>query len=103
MYNHENSKNERLVSEAQAKDKIISDHVEAQEPTTPKFVSGVVTDCGRLNVREQPSLTADIVCEIPKFTRVVVDEALSTDDFYKVSIAPGVGGFCLKKYIELEL
>ena len=30
--------------------------------TLPKTVSGVVVDCAKLNVREEPSIDADVVC-----------------------------------------
>lgn len=63
---------------------------------------GVVTGCGKLNVRKGPSSAALIVCEIERQTEVMIDESESTEDFYKVCLASGVDGFCMKKFIEVQ-
>ena len=63
---------------------------------------GVVTGCEKLNVRKGPSSTALIVCEIERQTEVMIDESESTEDFYKVCLASGVDGFCMKKFIEVQ-
>ena len=66
------------------------------------FASGVVTECVRLNIRETPSADGDVVAVIDLLTEVVVDLEGSTDEFYKISTATGVKGFCMKKYIALR-
>ena len=66
------------------------------------FVSGVVTECVKLNIRETPSADGDVVAIINLLTDVVVDLEDSTDEFYKISTATGVKGFCMKKYIALR-
>lgn len=65
-------------------------------------VPGVVTDCLRLNVRDEASEDAEIVTIIDALSEVMVDIANSTDKFYKVCTAAGVEGFCMKKYIALR-
>lgn len=65
-------------------------------------VVGVVVDCKKLNVREEADVLAGIVCEIAVDTKVEIDEAGSTDEFYKVALATGVEGFCMKKYISVR-
>lgn len=62
---------------------------------------GVVTDCIKLNVRVEPSSTADVVCEITVATKLVVYENESTDEFYKICTYSGVEGYCMKKYITI--
>lgn len=66
------------------------------------FASGVVTECVRLNVRKTPALDGEVVSTINCLTDVVVDLEDSTDEFYKISTAAGVEGFCMKKYIDLR-
>lgn len=66
------------------------------------FASGVVTECVRLNVRKTPSADGEIVSIIDCLTSVTVDLESSTDEFYKISAANGIEGFCMKKYIALR-
>ena len=63
-------------------------------------VVGVVADCKKLNVRKAPNPNASVVCEIAVGTEVEIDEANSTGEFYKVVLASGMEGFCMKKYIS---
>ena len=61
---------------------------------------GVVTECVKLNVRDEPDVNADILCTILLGSEVAIDEEESTDDFYKVCTETGVEGFCMKQYIN---
>lgn len=63
---------------------------------------GIVTDCSRLNVRAEPSGTAEIITTIPILTEVSIDINASTDDFYKISTGTGIEGFCMRKYIAVQ-
>lgn len=65
------------------------------------FAVGVVTDCLKLNVREEPSADAEVLAIIDALSEVKVDMDASTKDFYKVTAA-GVEGFCMRKYIALK-
>lgn len=67
-----------------------------------KTTTGVVTECVRLNIRKTPAPDGEIVAVVDLLTDVVVDLENSTDDFYKISTATGVDGFCMKKYIALR-
>ena len=66
-----------------------------------KLKSGIVTDCVRLNVRKNPDLNAEILCEVNCQTDLMIDEKESTDTFYKVYTAAGIEGFCMKDFITL--
>lgn len=81
--------------------KPVSKTSEALEPgdNLPLPKAGRVFNCARLNVRVAPKSGATIVCEIPCNTEVEINEAESTDDFYKIYTASGVEGFCMKSYI----
>ena len=62
---------------------------------------GIVTNCLRLNIRNEPNQNAKILCEVTAMADLVIDEAESTDDFYKVSTSVGIKGFCMKKYVTV--
>lgn len=63
--------------------------------------TGVVVDCLKLNVREAPDPQAEIVCVIDASTNLMIDEAESTEEFYKVCTESGAEGFCMKKFIKI--
>ena len=64
---------------------------------------GVVVDCMKLNVRNNPSMMAEIALTIDKGTEVeILDEC---DDFYfvrKDNTTEGFSGWCMKKYISVK-
>lgn len=72
------------------------------EPEEAPTVIGTVVDCVRLRVRESASSNAEVICEIPKDSEVMVDENESTEEFYKVCTGSGAEGFCMKKFIALK-
>ena len=72
------------------------------EPEEAPTVIGTVVDCVRLRVRESASSNAEVICEIPKDSDVLIDENESTDEFYKVCTENGAEGFCMKKFIALK-
>ena len=63
---------------------------------------GIVTNCRKLNVREEPKLDAPVICEVACQTELIIEEADSTEDFYKVCTAAGIEGFCMKKFIAIQ-
>ena len=77
---------------------------EPEEVTeTAKETVGVVNDsCTVLNVRKEPSLEAEIICSINSGSKLVVDKAGSTDDWFKVCTETGAEGFCMKEYVTAE-
>lgn len=92
-------------SKPHVKEPELVEAVEVEEPIVEEVVkqkTGVVANCVRLNVRVAPAITADIKCEIKAGTEVVIDNDSSTEEFYKVSLATGVEGFCMKDYIEIR-
>lgn len=63
---------------------------------------GIVTGCKKLNVRKEPAITAEPVCIVAEESIVVIDQELSTDEWYKVYTEAGVEGFCMKKYVSVS-
>ena len=72
------------------------------EPEEPKTTFGIVAHCERLNVRVKPSMHAEIACVVKRNAKMEIDFVKSTIDFYKVTLPSGVGGFCMKKFIEIQ-
>ena len=74
-----------------------------QEPKIEEtnYVTGIVTDCAKLNVRESPYPTATILGVISASTELIVDKAESTEDFYKICTSVGLEGYCMKRYITI--
>lgn len=73
-----------------------------ETPEVPEPIVGVVVNCKKLNVREEPHIEADVLCVIEAGCEVTVDIFETTEEFYKVCTEAGVEGFCMKKYIEVE-
>ena len=66
-----------------------------------KEVKGVVINCARLNVRKDPEPKAEILCTVDANHELMIDEADSTEDFYKVYTAAGIEGYCVKYFIAI--
>lgn len=75
--------------------------IDTVEETLAVEKYGMVVDCIKLNVREAPSIDAEIVCEIDCSSDIIVYEEESTEEFYKVCTAAGVEGYCMKKFIKI--
>ena len=96
-------KNENPVNDNVTADDPITKAAEVvPEPEEAPTVIGTVVDCVRLRVRESASSNAEVICEIPKDSDVLIDENESTDEFYKVCTESGAEGFCMKKFIALK-
>ena len=75
--------------------------VESIEPIKPTI--GIVTNCPKLNVRKMANKNSDIVCVIDAAVELEIDEQNSTVNFYKVRLADGREGFCMKQFITINL
>lgn len=67
-----------------------------------EIMIGIVANCIKLNVREEPRADATIVCEVACQTELMIEEAESTEEFFKVCTAAGIEGFCMKKFIAVQ-
>ncbi len=63
---------------------------------------GVVVNCKRLNIREGPTVDAPVIGEVACQTELIIEEADSTEEFYKICTASGIEGFCMKKFIAIQ-
>lgn len=69
----------------------------------PNIVDGVVARCSKLNVREKPILTSEIVCVLNVTSEIKIDVAKSTDDWFYVCCATGAEGYCMREYIDAHM
>lgn len=96
----------QVIEPATAFEGIINDQIVEPAQEIPsvepvKEVKGVVVDCVRLNVRKNPEPKAEILCAVDAKQDLLIDEAHSTEDFYKVCTAAGIEGYCMKKFVAI--
>lgn len=72
------------------------------EETEPEAVEYVVTNCEKLNVRKNPSLSAKVECVVAAQSVVVVFPDGSNDEWAEVATESGNYGYCMKKYLTLK-
>lgn len=78
--------------------------VETKE--VPKTTIGIVSNCAKLNVRNKPALTADVVTVINVDETVSIDATKSNRDWFYVSVdngGYGYNGYCMKKFVTAKL
>lgn len=71
--------------------------------TLPKTVEGVVTGCAKLNVRAEPSVTADVVCVLNAMSEIEIDVDKSTFEWFHICTASGIEGYCMRKFVEAHM
>lgn len=69
----------------------------------PKTVEGVVVNCAKLNVREEPNTEAEVVCVLDVTSEIEIDINASTNSWFKICTATGVEGYCMRKYVDAHL
>lgn len=105
MYQDELFKDPQQTTMAKASTEDISSELESRdEPdAADEIMIGVVANCVKLNVRAEPRADAAIVCEVVCQSEVMIDESESTEEFFKVCTTAGIEGFCMKKFIAIQL
>lgn len=74
------------------------------EEENTKFIICTVTNCERLNIRKNPSLSAEVLCTVAAKTKVEVfpDEAPADKEWSSVVTESGIEGYCMTKYLSKE-
>lgn len=75
---------------------------EAKKPIdlNKTYDKGVVTGCDKLRVRSEPRFGNNVICEIDRGTKVMIDRSKSTFEYYKIYTETGIEGYCQKPYIK---
>lgn len=66
------------------------------------LLKGTVTDCFRLNIRNKPSLKAEVVAIVSVNAVLRIDESQSEKDWYFVTDSDGHSGYCMKQYVSMK-
>ena len=77
---------------------IMEDEVPVED--SKPVIYGTVTNCVKLNVRKKATVNSDVIAQLVLNDKVEIDEAKSTKEFYKVTTAAGVVGYCMKQFIN---
>lgn len=93
---------EEFVSQDNVATTIDEPMLDNETATTDDILLGNVVRCAKLNVRKEPIADAMIVGTLSVSSEVMIDEAESTEDFYKVCTASGMEGYCVKEYITIQ-
>lgn len=83
-------------------EKFVEPEIVEAAPELPKTVTGVVSGCKKLNVRNRPNITAGILVAINEGTEVEIAQPVVDGDFFKVTLASGITGYCMKKFIAVK-
>lgn len=72
-----------------------------EEPTR-EATMGFVVSAKKLRVRKQANKEAEIICLLDEGDEVEIIKEKSTHKFYRIVLASGIEGFCLKEFIKLK-
>lgn len=97
----ENTVEPEIVTTTVEPEEVVEETVEAA-PELPTTVTGFVSGCKKLNVRNKPSTTAAILTTVNEGAEVVIAQPVLDDTFYKVTLTNGVSGYCMKKFITVK-
>lgn len=90
-----------VIENVEPEIKVVEETVETV--TLPETVTGVVANCGKLNVRANPEATAAVVCVLDVNSNVEINLEKSTDEWFSVHTAAGVEGYCMRKFVNASL
>lgn len=94
---------EQVVDEVtEAEPMAVETPAEIKMESKPVAVTGVVANCVKLNVRAKPIADADVLCVLDANSEMEINMAKSNKDWYYVSTAAGVDGYCMRKFINVN-
>lgn len=67
-----------------------------------KTIIGIVSNCAKLNVRENPTKACEVKCVLNSGTEVIIDIEKSNNTWYYVTTPSGTEGYCMKEFIIAE-
>lgn len=75
--------------------------VESDVPPIP--VVGTVINCAKLNVRAKPLADAAVLCVLDANSEIEVRVEKSTNEWVNVITAAGIEGFCMRRFMKVDL
>lgn len=82
-------------------DDIVEEEPEVEEYHEPKIEPGYICGCGQLNLRFEPDTEAPVMNVLKRDQMVMVYLDEDHGEWYRVRTEYGVGGFVMKKYVEV--
>lgn len=71
--------------------------------TLPETVTGVVSNCSKLNVRALPTMNSEVVCVLDVMSEIEINVAKSDAEWVNVCTAAGIDGYCMRKFVDAHL
>lgn len=69
-----------------------------KEVVEEKIETAVVTDCDKLNLREEPNINSDIVTVMDNGSEVVIEK--EDNEWFKVKFNNRLSGYAMSKYLK---
>lgn len=69
----------------------------------PKTINGIVANCTKLNIRKGPSTNAEILGIVNVDSEMEIDMDKSNDNWFYVSTAVGIDGYCMRDFVNAKL
>lgn len=79
-----------------------SDDIIEPETQESDLAIGILTNCLRLNIRENPNISAPIITEANTHSELMIDLVASNEEWYSVCTEAGIEGFCMKKFVAIK-
>lgn len=72
------------------------------ETTVKEYVAteGFVTNCVRLNIRNNGKSNASILTQVMVNTKLIIDSNKSTKNWLSVTTPNGIKGYCMREYVK---
>ena len=65
-------------------------------------IDGIVSGCRKLNIRKEPSLSGEVICEVYEGVMLMIAPDASTNEWFRVYTEAGVEGYCMKKFVTIK-
>lgn len=90
---------EQTASEVVAENETVTveENAVKEEVTT----EGFVTNCVRLNIRNDGKPNAAILTQVAVNTKLIIDNKKSTKSWLSVTTPNGIKGYCMREYVNL--
>ena len=88
------------IKDVTENEEVIQNEVTDVKESIPKTTVGIVSNCSRLNVREEAKIKSKVITVIKENTKVIVSPDKSTKEWYYVTVKK-LSGYCMKKYISI--
>ena len=78
--------------------------IEVIEPAVaPETVIGIIANCNKLNIRVKPATDAEVLVVLDAGSKIEIDPARSTNDWFKITTVDGIKGYCMRKFVNAKL